>query len=120
MPENDENTRKEVLEYLLKNIQDGTPFIIIGLRSEELSKKVSIAGVVGSYEAEHKGDGFFAGETKNGEFSFDGGGAMVSPKLPKGDELTYSTVRASPEVIKELGYPFKEVEGALIMELAML
>ena len=52
----------------------------------------------------HVGFGFFEGRTERGEFSFDGGGAMRHFQGGEGAYLSYSPLRASAEVLEDLGY----------------
>lgn len=52
----------------------------------------------------HLGMGVFEGETPNGRFSFDAGMAMK-----RVDEVSYTTIGATPDVLKELGYDIGKV-----------
>ena len=61
---------------------------------------------------EHCGFGFFEGNTEHGAFSFDGGGAMRHFQ-GEGEWLSYSPLRASPEVLKDLGYDIEKVKAAV-------
>jgi len=63
----------------------------------------------------HCGFGFFEGRTENGEFSFDGGGAMRLAKAgAPGEEgyewLSWCPLRAEPEVLEDLGYDVEAVK----------
>ena len=60
----------------------------------------------------HCGFGFFEGRTEHGEFSFDAGGAMRH--VQSGDEwISWSPLRASAEVLKDLEYDFDSVKAAI-------
>jgi len=62
----------------------------------------------------HCGFGFFEGRTEHGEFSFDAGGAMRLAKAGAPEEgyewLSWSPLRAEPEVLKDLGYDIEAVK----------
>ena len=63
----------------------------------------------------HCGFGLFRGRTENGEFFFDGGGAMRLAKAGKpGEEgyewLSWCPLEAETEVLKDLGYDVEAVK----------
>lgn len=63
----------------------------------------------------HCGFGFFRGRTESGEFSFDGGGAMEHVTAGNyGEEgyvsLSWSPLRAEPEVLQDLDYDIEAVK----------
>jgi len=63
----------------------------------------------------HLGFGFFSGNTEHGEFTFDGGGAMNHD-----GGISWTTLRADDNVLRDLGYDMHKVERALreLMEKA--
>jgi len=63
----------------------------------------------------HCGFGLFKGRTENGEFFFDGGGAMRHAKAGTLDEegyewLSWCPLSAEPEVLEDLGYDVEAVK----------
>jgi len=63
----------------------------------------------------HCGFGLFRGTTENGEFFFDGGGAMRLARAGKpGEEgyewLSWCPLSAEPEVLEDLGYDVEAVK----------
>jgi len=66
----------------------------------------------------HCGFGLFIGRTPSGKFSFDGGSSMMNERLNDSYLFSWTPLRASQEVLDELGYDRGAVEAAL-RELAM-
>lgn len=69
----------------------------------------------------HCGFGFFQGRTEQGEFSFDGGGAMRHARASDGGEgyewLSWSPLRASPEVLTDLDYDIDAIKQIIKAKL---
>lgn len=115
-------TRKYVLESLLGGLNEGYPFIILGLKDDGIPVKAT-GKTFGKHwsSVEHKGYGVFVGYTANGEFSFCGGSAFTKPVLPDGDYLAYSPITFENEaVLADLEYPFEQVIRAIECEIAAL
>jgi len=113
-------TKREVIEYLLKQIEQGKPFLIVGLNHPD------IPDIHNFYRRnpekadrywrsiEHLGFGLFEGRTEHGYFHFDGGGAMHHDHFDDGGWISYSSLRVqNAEVLKDLGYDFDKVVKAL-------
>ena len=66
----------------------------------------------------HQGFGYFYGETENGKFEFNGGGAMMYAKAEDGTYLSWSPVDCSPEVLKDLDYDMEKVKEIIRAKLA--
>lgn len=62
----------------------------------------------------HCGFGMFLGHTESGKFSFDGGGAMYRERT-EDDEyfLSWTALRASQQVLDDLGYNCEAVAEGL-------
>jgi hypothetical protein len=115
-------TRKYVLEALLDGLNKGFPFVILGLKDEEIPIKAT-AQTFGKYwsSVDLVGYGVFQGETEHGRFSFCGGSALTKPVLPDGDYLAYSPITFENEaVLADLEYPFEQVIRAIECEIAEL
>jgi len=122
-------TKLEVLRNLLELIQEREALIIIGLNNKELENKISLhsqhlgIGVNGRFwkSIKHLGYGVFRGETPNGKFGFCGGGAMSHRHFKDKSYISYSRLTTdNNEVLKDLNYPFAEVEQGLKQEIAKL
>jgi len=113
-------TRKEILTQLLSQVEQGSAILIVS------SPPVSDVPTIHNFctpevhkTVQHCGFGFFEGRTEKGSFSFDGGGAMTRYSFPEG-YLSYSPLRASEEVLDELGYSLAKVSEALQTEINKL
>jgi len=117
------STLKEALEYLVTYLDKGNAILVVGLQDLD----PQIPNIHNFYpkkyweSIEHLGYGFFEGKTEHGEFSFDGGFSMHNIDLKEGEKvkwLSWSLLRASPEVLQDLGYDISEVKRKLqkIME----
>jgi len=112
--------KKTILTQLLEQIRQRKPLIIVGIR--ELGDKVSLhsehlgIGFNGRYyeTVKHLGFGCFKGNTENGAFYFDAGGAMNTYYFSDKSFISYSKITVDNDsVTKDLKYPFKEVEHVL-------
>jgi len=121
------DNKLEVLKKLLKQIQEGKPLIIVGLNNKTLGDIISLnshhlgIGVNGRFwkSVRHLGFGVFKGKTENGEFGFCGGGAMAHRRFKDKSYISFSYIDTdNKEVLKDLNYPFNEVEQALKEEIA--
>lgn len=111
-------TRKECLEELLEIVQDGWGCILV-VSNVEIPNIPTIHNFYPKKYCDsikHYGLGLFGGRTERGEFSFDAGGAMHNLQYD-GGYLAWSPLRASAEVLKDLGYDIKKVERALKAEI---
>ena len=105
-------SKKEVLEALLKRVNEGKPTIIVGLDNKDIPTLHNFHPKKYRESIRHRGFGFFEGRTEHGEFSFDAGGAMRHVR--SGDDwLSWSPLRANAEVLKDLEYDFETVKTAI-------
>jgi len=118
------NSKKEVLTYLLKRVEEGKPFIIVcGTENKKLAKVGvnSFCPEQYSNTIRHLGFGLFEGRTPEGRFSFLAGGAMFHYQFPNGEWLSISPISTeNKRVLKALNYPFETVKEALKEEIAKL
>jgi len=109
---------QEAYQELLRQVENGGAILTAG----RIHPDIPIIQEVGHQEGmplkclsevKHLGFGFFRGETQHGEFSFDGGGAMNQVK--DGDKWLFgwTSLRASAEVLGDLGYDLDKVAQAL-------
>lgn len=121
--------KKTILERLLEYVQQRKPVIIVGFNNKKLGDKVTLhsqhlgIGVDGRFwkSVRHLGFGTFEGRTPHGAFRFEGGGAMSHYSFPDKSWISYSLMQVeSEEVLKDLNYPFEEVEQALKEEISNL
>jgi len=112
--------KKSILKQLLDKIQQHEPLIIVGIK--ELGDKVSLhsqelgIGCDARFweSVKHLGFGYFEGETPNGKFTFEAGGAMHSYNFEDKSWLSYSKLCVdNDKVLKDLNYPFEEVSRIL-------
>ena len=107
-------TRKEVLDFLLRKIKDKQPILIVGLDNKDIPNIQNFTTREQHKTIGHCGFGFFEGHTENGTFSFDAGGSMAHYRFDDGSYLSYSPLRVeNEEVLKDLNYDFEKVEKAL-------
>ena len=107
-------TRREVIEYLLKEIEQGKPYLIVGLDHPEIPTIHNFYPKKYYRTIEHLGFGLFEGSTEHGFFHFDGGGAMHHNHFTDGGWISYTPLRVqNTEVLKDLGYDFEKVAKIL-------
>ncbi len=97
-------------EEILESLEGGKAVLLAG------SGISGIPGIHNFYpkryypSIEHCGFGFFEGQTENGKFTFDGGGAMRYAQAGEGEDreyLSWTPLRAEGTVLKDLGYDFQ-------------
>jgi len=107
-------TKREVIEHLLKQIEQGKPYLIVGLDHPDIPTIHNFYPKKYYPTIEHLGFGLFEGRTEHGFFHFDAGGAMCHNHFDNGEWISYSSLRVqSGEVLKDLGYDFEKVTKAL-------
>jgi len=102
-----DQNRLKALQLLLKYIKKGKPI----LTAQDIHKDVpTIHNFAGRYRSsvEHLGYGLFKGQTNNGEFDFDAGGAMN-----RDGGISWTTLRADNRVLRDLHYDMRKVRSAL-------
>lgn len=113
-------TKKEVLEKLLADLEQGDARLILGADDERLPTIHNFYPRKYYESIVHCGFGFFEGKTEKGAFSFDGGGAMHDAHFEDKTWIAWSPLRARPEVLKDLGYDFEKVKSVLREIIARL
>jgi len=80
----------------------------------------TIHDFAGKYHStvQHRGFGWFEGSTEHGKFDFDAGGLMESARDEDGTWLAFTQLRASTEVLADLGYDFKKAHTRVMEILA--
>ena len=106
------NSKREVYQKLLDRMSTGA-ILTAGEIHEDIPTIHSLPGKYHS-SVRHLGFGVFTGKTENGEFQFDGGGAMRRESAPENEYfLSWCPLTASPEVLDNLGYDKAQVTAAL-------
>ena len=103
---------KHIADCLLAAIEKGGAILTSG----GVDGVPTIHDIAGQYHnsVRHLGFGFFDGKTPSGTFSFCGGGAMYSIRGQDDTWLvSWTYLRASPEVLADLGYDLAAVVAAL-------
>ena len=102
-------------EEILDRLERGGAIIIVGEERYRLPDLHNFYPKRYYKSIKHCGFGHFVGNTEHGTFSFDGGGAM---RHFQGEDewLSYSPLRASPEVLKDLEYDIEKVK-AIVKEI---
>lgn len=99
--------KKTTCDRLLDVLRSGSPVLTGG---DQIEGVPSIQGFPGKYHpsVRHLGYGCFRGTTEHGEFSFDGGSSMY-----REDDLSWTKLSASDEVLADLGYDIPKVIAAI-------
>lgn len=106
---------REAWETMLSYLEEGRAIIVAGDRHGDLPELNGFNKVEGKdYGSRHLGFGYFEGRTEHGRFEFCGGGAMNRV----GNELGWSPLDASPEVLADLGYDFEKAKAIIRAKLA--
>ena len=106
-------TLRQVYGRLLKLVEDGEAILVVGTGHKDAYTIHNFYPRKYYESIKHCGFGFFEGRTEHGKFSFDGGGFMRHPKIASGKWISWTPLRASPEVLKDLGYDFDRMKKAL-------
>ena len=106
-------TEKEALQRMVDYLGEGIAVLATNKLVPELPTLEDIAGPYRS-SVRHLGFGCFKGETPNGSFTFDGGGAMYRVTKDDGSYAwSWSTVSASPAVYADLGIDLDKIKEEL-------
>ena len=94
-------------EQLLKEVENGRAILLASSPDRDIP---TIHDFAGKYRnsVEHCGYGMFRGETENGSFDFDGGGAMK-----RIGQISWTYLNAEKNVLSDLDYNFHKVATAL-------
>jgi len=105
---------------LLKEVQEKRAILIVGLDNGNIPDIHNFYPKKYYESIRHLGFGFFEGTTEHGDFSFDAGGAMRHHSFEDKTWLSWTSLRASYDVLNDLGYDFEKVETALQREIESL
>ena len=102
--------KKEAYQKLLEYVQKGTAILTAQDIHRDVPTIHNFEGPGRKYHntVDHMGYGMFKGHTEHGDFVFDAGGAMNHD-----EGISWTTLDASREVLRDLGYDFRRVERAL-------
>jgi len=92
---------------LLQKVTSGTPILTAGEIHDDIPTIHTFAKKYHS-SVKHLGYGMFRGETPNGQFTFDAGGAMN-----RDGDISWTTLDADKNVLRDLGYNMSKVKKAL-------
>lgn len=103
-----ENDKKQVYLKLLRYVEEGDAILTAGEIHEAIPTIHNFYPQKYYTSIKHLGFGFFEGETEQGKFSFDAGGAMH-----RNGRISWTLLRAKENVLKDLGYDSEKVKNAL-------
>ena len=104
--------KREVYQKLLNELNERAAILTSGEIHEDIP---TIHNFTGQYHptVKHMGFGFFFGKTENGEFQFEGGGALRRERIDDKYFLSWCPLSASQVVLDDLNYDKPKVVAAL-------